>query len=73
LSPFAALPGDEAVAVSWGRLSAVAHQRGRPRPQNDMWISACCLTHDLPLATLNVKDYRVPRTRATSCPRPRAM
>jgi len=24
---------------------------------NDMWIAACCLTHDLPLTTLNVKDY----------------
>jgi predicted nucleic acid-binding protein len=22
-----------------------------------LWIGACCLTHDLPLATLNVKDY----------------
>lgn len=57
LSPFAVLPGDDAVAVTWGRLSAAAHQRGRPRPMNDMWVAACCLTHDLPLATLNVKDY----------------
>jgi predicted nucleic acid-binding protein len=24
---------------------------------NDMWIAACCLTHCLPLATLNVKDF----------------
>jgi predicted nucleic acid-binding protein len=22
-----------------------------------MWIAACCLTHNLPLATLNLKDY----------------
>jgi predicted nucleic acid-binding protein len=22
-----------------------------------MWIAACALTYDLPLATLNVKDY----------------
>jgi predicted nucleic acid-binding protein len=22
-----------------------------------MWIAACCLSHDLPLATLNLKDY----------------
>jgi predicted nucleic acid-binding protein len=28
-----------------------------PRPINDMWIVACCLTCDLPLATLNFKDY----------------
>jgi predicted nucleic acid-binding protein len=57
LSPFVVLPGDDVVAVTWGRLSAAAHQRGRPRPMNDMWIAACCLTHDLPLATSNVKDY----------------
>jgi predicted nucleic acid-binding protein len=57
LSPIPILSGDEAVAVTWGRLSAAALQRGRPRPVNDMWIAACCLTHDLPLATLNVKDY----------------
>jgi predicted nucleic acid-binding protein len=25
---------------------------------NDSWIAACCLTYDLPLATLNVLDYQ---------------
>ena len=57
LSRIAVLPGDEAVAATWGRLSAAAIQRGRPRPVNDMWIAACCLTHNIPLATLNLKDY----------------
>ncbi|NLT55749.1 MAG: type II toxin-antitoxin system VapC family toxin [Actinomycetales bacterium] len=57
LSPIAVLLGDEAVAITWGQLSAAAMRRGRPRPMNDMWIAACCLTNDLPLATLNVKDY----------------
>jgi predicted nucleic acid-binding protein len=51
------LPGGEAVADTWGLLAAAANKRGRPRPQNDMWIAACCLTYDLPLATLNVKDF----------------
>jgi predicted nucleic acid-binding protein len=51
------LPGDEAVAATWGRLSAAAAGRGRPRPTNDMWIASCCLTYDLPLATLNLKDF----------------
>jgi len=51
------LPGDEAVAAIWGRLSAAAVRRGRSRPVNDMWIAACCLTYEVPLATLNVKDY----------------
>jgi predicted nucleic acid-binding protein len=24
---------------------------------NDSWIAACCLAYDLPLATLNIKDF----------------
>lgn len=51
------LPGDEPVADVWGILAAAASLRGRPRPQNDMWIAATCLAYGLPLATLNVKDY----------------
>jgi predicted nucleic acid-binding protein len=57
LAGVAVLPGDEAVAATWGRLSVAAVKRGRPRPVNDMWVAACCLTHDVPLATLNLKDY----------------
>jgi predicted nucleic acid-binding protein len=28
-----------------------------PRPHNDTWIAACRLVDDLPLATLNTKDF----------------
>ena len=62
LSGIPVLPGDEAVGAVWGRLSAAAFQRGRPRPVNDMWIAACCLTHEVPLATLNLKDYEISRS-----------
>lgn len=48
---------DEAVADKWGQLQARAQRRGRPRPQNDTRIAACCPVDDLPLATLNVKDF----------------
>lgn len=51
------LPYDETVAVKWGEIQGNAHLRGRPRPVNDSWIAACCLAHDLPLATLNTKDF----------------
>src|SRR5260370_3926971 len=51
------LHSDDAVSRTWGRISADARSRGRPRPANDSWIAACCLAHDLPLATGNVKDY----------------
>lgn len=57
LSGLPVLPGDESVAQVWGILSAAATRRGRPRPVNDMWIAACCLAHQVPLATLNRKDY----------------
>ncbi|MBM7518308.1 hypothetical protein [Nocardioides nitrophenolicus] len=36
---------------------AYAEKRGRPRPANDAWIAACCLVHDVPLATLNVGHF----------------
>jgi len=57
LAGMAVLPGTEDVAVTWGRISAAAIQRGRARPINDTWIAACCLVYNLPLATLNVKDF----------------
>ena len=52
------LPYSEDVARTWGRISAAAIRRGRPRPANDTWIAACGLTYSLPLATLNAKDFK---------------
>jgi len=57
LSGVGIIPYDEAVARTWGRLAAGAQRRGRPRPQNDTWIAACCVRHDIPLITLNVRDF----------------
>jgi predicted nucleic acid-binding protein len=51
------LPYDVEVARIWGTLAGAAQQRGRPRPVNDMWVAACCLHRDLPLATRNEKDF----------------
>jgi hypothetical protein len=71
LSAIPVLPSDEAVAAAWGRLSAAAIRRGRPRQVSDMWVAACCLAYEAPLAcqpsagvrqaplaTLNLKDYK---------------
>lgn len=58
LQPLPILPGTPKVARVWGEMSAYAQRRGRPRPQNDTWIAACCLAFGVPLATLNVKDYK---------------
>ena len=51
------LPYTDDIARAWGDISAHAARRGRPRPQNDTWIAACCLAYALPLATMNVKDF----------------
>jgi predicted nucleic acid-binding protein len=34
-----------------------AARRGRPCPVGDIWIAACCLTHNISRATLNLEDY----------------
>lgn len=57
LAGLVVLPYDQRVAARWGELQAYAQLRGRPRPTNDSWIAACCLVRDLPLATLNTKDF----------------
>jgi len=46
-----------AIAQRWGEIVANASRRGRPVPINDSWIAACCLTHGLPLVTLNKRDF----------------
>jgi toxin FitB len=51
------LPAGLAVAEVWGRITASAQQRGRPRPLNDAWIAACCIEAGLPLLTLNRRDF----------------
>ena len=52
------LHSSDDIAAVWGEIAASAERRGRPRPQNDTWVAACCLAYELPLATLNVKDFR---------------
>ena len=51
------LPYSVTAAETWGALQARAQRRGRPRPANDTWITACCLVRRHPLATLNLKDF----------------
>lgn len=58
LSRIPVLHSSDDIAAIWGEIAADAERRGRPRPQNDTWVAACSLAYDLPLATLNVKDFR---------------
>ena len=57
LSGVVKLDSDPVISQEWGRISADARRRGRPRPANDTWVAACCLVHGLPLASLNLKDF----------------
>ena len=50
--------GDEVIALKWGNLSAAALCDRQPRPADDSWIAACCLSYGIPLATFNVKDFQ---------------
>lgn len=47
------IPYDTQIARVWGALAGAGQLRGRPRPQNDTWIAACCLRYQIPLVTLN--------------------
>jgi predicted nucleic acid-binding protein len=51
------IPYDSQIAWVWGELAGSAQLRGRPRPQNDTWIAACCLRYQVPLVTLNTADF----------------
>jgi predicted nucleic acid-binding protein len=53
------IPADESVAYRWGQMTGSLLGAGRPLPTNDSWIAACCLRHDLPLATYNRRDFEL--------------
>ncbi|GJG88156.1 ribonuclease VapC [Gemmatimonadetes bacterium T265] len=57
---------DDRTALEYGRLKADLRRRGRPIPDNDLWIAALAVQHDLTLATRDahfapVTDLRIVR------------
>jgi predicted nucleic acid-binding protein len=48
---------DQAIALSWGRVSASRQKIGRPISVMDGFIAATALRHDLALATRNISDF----------------
>jgi predicted nucleic acid-binding protein len=57
LTGMTVLPAGLVTAQTWAEITAGAQRRGRPRPLHDSWIAACCLERELPLLTLNRRDF----------------
>lgn len=47
----AVLTSDERTAHIYGQINTELSRKGKPIPQNDVWIAAVALEHNLPLAT----------------------
>jgi toxin FitB len=59
------LPWDAATGVRWAQLLAELRTRGRAMPIKDSLIAATALVHDLPVATLNRRDFEAAKVRIT--------
>ena len=42
---------DEAAAIRYAKVRYDLKKKGNPIPENDIWIAALCLGHDVPLLT----------------------
>jgi tRNA(fMet)-specific endonuclease VapC len=51
LEDFSVLVCDEDTARQYGVIRARLKKKGRPIPENDVWIAALASQHDLPLVT----------------------
>ncbi len=43
--------------IVWAELTAHARDQGTPYQDNDLWIAACALQHNLPLMTHNPRHF----------------
>jgi len=53
VSRFRALDITAATAAVYARLRLDLKEKGRPIPENDLWIAALCVEHQVPLATFD--------------------
>jgi len=57
---FKVLPLDKAAAEHYAEIRLYLKQRGRPIPENDVWIAAICRANEVPLFTLDRHFSEVP-------------
>lgn len=48
------------VAIKYGAIHRFLRSKGSMIPINDIWIAACCIVADIPLATRDAHFQRVP-------------
>jgi tRNA(fMet)-specific endonuclease VapC len=46
-----------ATAEIYARIRLQLRQKGKPIPENDLWIAAICIEHKLPLATTDTQHF----------------
>jgi predicted nucleic acid-binding protein len=54
---FGLVPWGDGIPDTYGRLMGLSAAAGRSLGDNDCWIAACCVSHDLPLLTRNRKHF----------------
>lgn len=54
---------DAVAAEHYAEIRLALKQKGRPIPENDMWIAAICRAHDVPLLTFDRHFAEVPGLR----------
>ena len=50
-SSYSVLLIDEAVTIAYGNIKAALRKKGKPIPENDIWIAAIARHHELVIAT----------------------
>jgi len=60
------LPCDSVTAYQYGQIKNTLRKKGRPIPENDIWIAACAIQNSLVLVTrdehfTNVGNLKVDR------------
>jgi len=61
-----ALPCDEATAEVYARVKQQLRAKGRPIPDNDLWIAATAIQHDLPLLHRDAHFQEIEELRSQS-------
>jgi predicted nucleic acid-binding protein len=54
---FGLLSWHAAIPMAYGRLAGLGRRRGITIGENDVWIAAWCLAHQIPLLTMNLRHF----------------